>query len=154
MTIQTILEHKGTDVETVSPEVTLGEAIKMLAEKKIGALIVLDASNEILGIFSERDVITALGKLTTEQALHRPVREFMTDKVIVCERNSGISAVMSSMIEKRIRHLPVVTKDNDLEGIVSIGDVLKQRIVELNLGEETRSRFQHWFESQSVRMLK
>lgn len=152
MTVQTILEKKASTVETVAPGVTLGEAIKMLAEKKIGALIVSDENNEIVGIFSERDVISALGVNPAEQVLSRPVREFMTDRVIVCERTSGVKAIIKSMLEQHIRHLPVVSKDNKLEGIVSIGDVLKQRIVELKLGEETR--FQHWFEKQGVRTLK
>ena len=152
MTIRNILDAKGSNVETVAPDTLVGEAIKTLAEKKIGSLVVLDADKKIVGVLTERDVIWALAERPADQILQNPVSEFMSKKVVVCGENSAVVAVMASLLKKRIRHLPVVSQKNKLKGIVSIGDVLKQRIVELKFGEETR--FQHWFEKEGVRTLE
>ncbi|MEH3117866.1 MAG: CBS domain-containing protein [Methylorubrum populi] len=126
MTVARILAEKGGSVVTVSPHRTVDEAIHMLAEKRIGALVVGDAEGRVIGILSERDVMRALA---TEGvgALDRPVSHYMTEKVVTCSRRTTVEAVMETMTEGRFRHLPVV-EEGRLVGVVSIGDVVKRRI--------------------------
>lgn len=126
MSVARILADKGATVETVSPNRTVDEAIHMLAEKRIGALIVSDSAGRVIGILSERDVMRALAR-DGASAVDQPLSRYMTAKVVTCTRRASIEDVMETMTEGRFRHLPVV-EDGRLVGVVSIGDVVKHRI--------------------------
>lgn len=126
MTVKSILDHKGRAVATITREATLAEAAAILAEKKIGALVVSDNGERIHGILSERDVVHAIAGAGAG-ALDRPVSSFMTGNVVRCKENNTVNQVMEMMTEGRFRHLPVEV-DGKLAGIVSIGDVVRKRI--------------------------
>jgi CBS domain-containing protein len=126
MTVKSILEQKGRDVFTVGPDETLSGAIRALADKRIGAVVVVKADGRIGGILSERDIVRAMAE-DGAAALGRKVLDFMTAKVAVCREENTVNEVMEIMTRRRFRHLPV-EKDGFLVGIVSIGDVVKRRI--------------------------
>lgn len=126
MTVARILAEKGGSVVTIPPRRTVDEAIHLLAEKRIGALVVGDAEGRVIGILSERDVMRALATAGAA-ALDHPVSDYMTQKVVTCTRRTSVENVMETMTEGRFRHLPVV-EDGRLIGVVSIGDVVKRRI--------------------------
>src|SRR5687768_9821935 len=125
MTIDTILGNKGTEVMTIDAAATVMAAIDLLAEKRIGALPVTDGS-QVIGVMSERDVIYCLRR-DGSQILDWPVSRVMTAPAITVERNVSVLAALSQMTRRRIRHLPVVENDQ-LIGIVSIGDLVKFRM--------------------------
>lgn len=129
MTVQAILNLKGGGVATGSATMSLGDVCSTLAEKKIGALVITDAADRVVGILSERDVVRAVATGGGE-ALQSPVSRYMTSSVITCSRTHTVNAVMEIMTRGRFRHLPVV-EDGKLVGIVSIGDVVKHRIAEV-----------------------
>ncbi|GJD49961.1 Hypoxic response protein 1 [Methylobacterium crusticola] len=126
MTVARILSQKGRTVVTVQPHRTLAEAAALLTEKGIGALVVSDAGQTVLGILSERDIIRAVVG-GGGAALETPVSRHMTPKVVSCTRGTAVDEVMELMTEGRFRHVPVV-EDGRLIGLVSIGDVVKHRI--------------------------
>jgi CBS domain-containing protein len=126
MTVRSILDEKGRDVFTIGPDETLAAAIKLLAEKRIGAVVVLRPDGRIGGILSERDIVRALAE-GGAGALTKPISAFMTSKVQVCREESTVNDVMEVMTRVRFRHLPV-EKEGRLVGLVSIGDVVKRRI--------------------------
>ncbi len=125
MNVRQILEQKGRDVATFGPDATLSEATALLAEKKIGALVVV-TEETIVGILSERDAVRAIA-YHGASALDRPLSDFMTSDVKNCSENSTVEEVMDQMTDGRFRHLPVV-EDGKMVGIISIGDVVKRRI--------------------------
>jgi CBS domain-containing protein len=129
MTVKTILSRKGTDVVTADPNATLGDAVKMLGQRRIGALVVTGADRRIVGILSERDVVRVLAE-KGPQALAAPIAEVMTRKVMTCSARDTLSELMERMTEGKFRHLPVVEQGR-LAGIVSIGDVVKSRVQEM-----------------------
>lgn len=126
MTVKAILEEKGHDVVTIAPERTLAEAAEILTRSRIGAVVVTRGQGRIAGILSERDIVRAVGQDGAE-ALTRPVSAAMTSEVKVCRESHTVHEVMEIMTRGRFRHLPV-EKDGLLDGIVSIGDVVKRRI--------------------------
>ena len=126
MTVGSILENKGRDVVTVEPSQKVWEAVSILHERRIGALLVLDVDNRVLGIISERDVVRILCELGA-QALERQISAVMTTSVTTVEEGASIDDAMTIMTNNRFRHLPVV-RDGSLVGVVSIGDVVKRRI--------------------------
>jgi len=126
MTVKSILEAKGHDVFTFGPNEKLADAIKLLAEHKIGALVITNGDRKIVGILSERDVVRVLAR-EGASALEQPVRVVMTPKVKICNENHTVNEIMEIMTHGRFRHLPV-EKDGRLDGIISIGDVVKRRI--------------------------
>jgi CBS domain-containing protein len=126
MTVKAILEAKGHDVFTLSPNERLSEAIRLLAEHRIGALVITNGDRKIVGILSERDVVRVLAR-EGGAALDMPVRSAMTPKVKICNENHTVNEIMEIMTTGRFRHLPV-EKDGLLSGIISIGDVVKRRI--------------------------
>lgn len=126
MTVRSILDAKGHDVFTLGPNERLAVAVKALADNKIGALVVTSGDKKIVGILSERDIVRAIAKDGAE-ALDHAVRNVMTPKVKVCNEQHTINDVMGIMTAGRFRHLPV-EKEGLLDGIVSIGDVVKRRI--------------------------
>jgi len=127
MTVHRILSEKGREVHVTQPHRTLKEAIELLAEKGIGAVVVSDATMSVMGILSERDVVRVIAR-DGAAALHDPVSRHMTPKVTTVTREASIDRVMELMTEGRFRHLPVVEDDGRLIGIISIGDVVKRHV--------------------------
>ncbi|MGH2536643.1 MAG: CBS domain-containing protein [Candidatus Promineifilaceae bacterium] len=123
MKINTILSTKGPDVVVIRPEQSLEEAMALLEQRNIGALVVLEADGQLAGIISERDVIRAAARHGAEIFAWQ-VSQVMTHKVITGMPQDDVIAVAHTMTERRIRHLPILVEDR-LVGIVSIGDILK-----------------------------
>jgi CBS domain-containing protein len=126
MTVAQILAAKGNDVTTAQPHRTLHEIATLLSEKGIGAVIVTGGDGEVLGILSERDIVRAVGRHGAS-ALLDSVSKHMTTKVAVARLDDAIDYVMEQMTVGRFRHLPVV-QNGHLDGVVSIGDVVKHRL--------------------------
>jgi CBS domain-containing protein len=126
MTVKAILDAKGRDVVTVEPEMSLAQAARLLGEKRIGAVVVTKPGDKIAGILSERDIVRQIG-LRGAVALDEPVSSAMTSKVKTCQEGHTVNQVMELMTRGRFRHLPV-EREGKLAGIVSSGDVVKQRI--------------------------
>ncbi|MFV0368738.1 MAG: CBS domain-containing protein [Hyphomicrobiaceae bacterium] len=131
MNVSSILKVKGSSVATARPDDTLEVIAKRLAEHKIGAIVVVGEGNQVAGIVSERDIIRALSR-NSAGALSLAVREVMTKDVMTCNETSTIEQMMSVMTQGRFRHVPVV-QDGTLVGIVSIGDVVKHHIAEVEM---------------------
>lgn len=128
MNVAGILKSKGSEIVTAGPQETLREVAGTLASRKIGAIVVTEASGAVAGIFSERDLVGAIAA-TGESALNDKVRDHMTKDVVTCMRDESVADLMVKMTDGRFRHLPVV-EDGALIGIISIGDVVKRRIQE------------------------
>jgi CBS domain-containing protein len=128
MLVSQILRTKGDSVFTVKPSETVAQVAGLLNSRRVGALVVLDA-DRVVGIVSERDVVRALAE-KGEAALKRPVSEFMTANVLYAEPGETIDSLLTRMTDRRIRHLPVCRNDR-LVGIVSIGDLVKWKISEV-----------------------
>jgi CBS domain-containing protein len=128
MRISDLLRSKGTAVATVSRETTVTELLRGLAEHNVGAMVVMDPEG-IAGIVSERDVVRRLNDRGPE-LLTMPVSEIMTKMVASCSPGDSVDHLSVLMTERRIRHVPVVV-DGELAGIISIGDVVKSRMQEL-----------------------
>ena len=129
MTVQAILSHKGSDVLTIEPTAELAAAVKILAERRIGALVVTGADRRVVGIISERDVVRTFGQRGTE-AFSVPVSDVMTRRVVTCSSRETVAEIMERMTAGKFRHVPVVEQDR-LAGIISIGDVVKYRLHEM-----------------------
>ena len=125
MTVARIINEKGRDVVTTGPEASLAEIAAVLSEKRIGAVLVVE-NDELRGIVSERDIVRALARHGSE-ALRKLAAECMTPRVVTCRPEDTINDVMHEMTSGRFRHLPVI-EDGRIAGIVSIGDVVKRRI--------------------------
>ena len=125
MTIATILRDKGHDVVALTPQTRVGEAVALLAEKRIGAVPVCEDGVPV-GIFSERDVVYCLAR-SGAAALDRPLADVMTQPVQSVGAHENVIGALSLMTRRRIRHLPVV-EDGRMIGFVSIGDLVKYRI--------------------------
>lgn len=134
MRVADILDRKGTDTATVASTDSVGRAVEILRERGFGALVVSDSDAAIDGIISERDIVRALG--LRDDLLDMPVRDIMTKEVFTCAPADQIEGLMSMMTDKRIRHLPV-SVDGKLTGLISIGDVVKYRVSELE--DETQA---------------
>ena len=135
MTVEHILRAKGRNVVTIEPELTLGQAAQLLSERRIGAVIVGNTFRPVIGILSERDIVHALAA-RGPAALDEPVARSMTEKVVTCTGASAINEVMELMTDGKFRHVPVV-ENGRLNGIVSIGDIVKHRLAEVEA--ETRA---------------
>jgi CBS domain-containing protein len=129
MTVKSILAIKGSDVVTIEPTANIADAAKRLAERRIGALVVTGPDRRVVGILSERDIIQALAAHGTA-ALDLSLTEVMTRKVVTCSAGDTISSLMERMTEGKFRHMPVL-EQGKLVGIVSIGDVVKHRVQEM-----------------------
>jgi CBS domain-containing protein len=130
MNVQSILQNKGSDVATLNQQASLADAAAQLRDRGIGALVVSNDGQHIDGIVSERDVVRALAAHGSS-ALGRTVASAMSTDVVTCAVGDSVEALMVSMTDRRIRHLPVVDDDGVLTGIVSIGDVVKARLSQL-----------------------
>lgn len=125
MTIAAILQGKGHDTITVAADTRVADAARLLAERRIGALPVID-NERVAGIFSERDILYCLAK-EGAAALDRTVAELMTSPALTVDTSLSVLAALSLMTQRRVRHLPVVENER-LVGLVSIGDLVKYRI--------------------------
>ena len=139
MTVADILKAKGIEVATASAETTLADIAGMLNQRRIGAVVITGSGGAVEGIVSERDIVSAVARSGPE-VLSAPVGEVMTRAVHTCDPADSIYEIMNVMTEKRIRHLPVVV-DGKLKGIVSIGDVVKQRIAEIEFEASEMKRY-------------
>src|SRR5476651_511489 len=129
MSVAQILAEKGRDVVTTQPHRTLMEAVELLSSKGIGAVVVADAGKNVLGIISERDIMRAIAA-TGASALGESVSRHMTAKVFTVTEDTAIDSVMQTMTNGRFRHVPVVS-NGKLIGLVSIGDVVKHHVNEI-----------------------
>ncbi len=130
MNVQSILGVKGSGVVTVRDDISLADAASILRDNGIGALVVSNDGQHIDGIVSERDVVRALANHGAS-VLGRPVSSAMSTDVITCRAGDAVESLMVSMTERRIRHLPVVDDSGVLGGVISIGDVVKARLSQL-----------------------
>lgn len=128
MYVKQILEHKGRNVVTVTPNEPVSETARLFVQHKIGAVVVVDEDEAIAGIFTERDIVHALAA-DGPVALARPVGEIMTRKIHTCGLSDHINDLKERMTSMRFRHLPVV-ENGHLVGMVSIGDVVKHSLSE------------------------
>jgi CBS domain-containing protein len=135
MNVEGILKTKGSSVITIAPDARIGQAVDLLRQKGIGAVVVSTDGETVAGILSERDVVHALAERGAE-LLGLSVSALMTRHVFTCKPGDSTADLMAEMTRRRIRHLPVV-EDGKLAGIVSIGDVVKSRLDEVE--EEANS---------------
>ena len=135
MQVRDLLRHKGRGVATVSPAVTVADLLSRLAENNVGAMVVTSESGSVRGIVSERDVVRALHRKGSD-LLTEPVSSIMTSSVTTATPDDSVESLARIMTESRIRHLPVL-EDGRLAGIVSIGDVVKNRIDQLESERES-----------------
>jgi CBS domain-containing protein len=133
MTVRAILDSKGHHILSVEPDVTLSAAIKLLAERKIGAVLVM-SEGRIEGILSERDIVRVLGERGA-RVLDEPVSAVMTRKVVSCRQSDTVAGIMEMMTLGKFRHLPVV-EEGMVVGLISIGDIVKWRVREFENEQE------------------
>jgi CBS domain-containing protein len=129
MIVKSIIDIKGGDVVTLEPAVSLDTAAKLLAERRIGAVVVLGADDRVVGILSERDIVREIADRGAA-AMQAPVSQVMTRKVVTCTLDETLHSIMERMTAGKFRHVPVIDQGR-LAGIISIGDVVKHRIEEM-----------------------
>ena len=129
MDVEQILSTKGRAVVTIESGSTLADAAHLLAEKRIGAVVVSDADHVVLGILSERDIVRAVAAAGAS-ALGSPVSRYMTAEVVTCSGHAAVHELMETMTRRRFRHVPIV-EGGQLRGMVSIGDLVKHRLAEM-----------------------
>ncbi|MBG6158167.1 CBS domain-containing protein [Labrenzia sp. EL_159] len=134
MTVAAILSEKGHDTITASSDALLSDICETLAKHKIGAVVVCSRDKAIEGIVSERDIVRVIGT-QGPSALKLPVTSVMTKEVVTCNEGNSVNEVMARMTQGRFRHMPVV-KDGKLTGVISIGDVVKHKIAQVELEAE------------------
>ena len=129
VTARKLLDQKGGDVFSIRPQGTLGNAVEILRDKRIGALLVTDSNGALCGILSERDIVRKLAE-TPGRTLPQKVEDVMTKDVQTCTPDETLMSVLQRMTDGRFRHMPVVD-DSGLVGMITIGDVIKYRLTEL-----------------------
>ncbi len=129
MNVTTILSAKGGDVISIEPTATLETAVRMLAERGIGALLVLGPDRRLVGILSERDIVRVLAEQGAG-VLAQPLSQVMTRKVVICSPSDTVDVLMERMTTGKFRHVPVVEQEKVI-GVISIGDVVKHRLKEI-----------------------
>ena len=129
MNVKAILSNKGSNVVTIDPTATLENAVKTLAENKIGALLVLGPDRRVIGILSERDIVRVLAEHGAG-VLSKPLAQVMTRKVVTCSQTETVGTIMERMTVGKFRHVPVIEQDQ-VVGVISIGDVVKHRLREM-----------------------
>jgi len=134
MTVSTILAGKGREVISIEPGATLADAARLLAVKRIGAALVFGAERRITGIISERDIVRVLAERGAS-ALEEPVSRIMTRDVETCTAGETVSTIMERMTRGKFRHMPVVEQGR-VVGLVSIGDIVKHRLGEMEREQE------------------
>ncbi len=131
MNVASLLKAKGRAVATAGPETTLLEISSQLAQKRIGAIVIIDGSESVMGIISERDLVKSIAD-GGAQMLERKASEAMTSDVTSCSEKDTMEDLMGIMTKGRFRHVPVV-ESGKLVGIISIGDVVKNHIAEVEM---------------------
>ncbi|MDO8607100.1 MAG: CBS domain-containing protein [Phaeospirillum sp.] len=133
MIVKSILKEKarGAGIVAIAPDASVGDAARLLAQHRIGAVMVMDGG-KVCGILSERDIVRGLAQ-AIDVCLTARVRDLMTAEVFVCHEDDTVEQLMSTMTAKRIRHLPVVNGSGEVVGIVTIGDVVKSRLDETKM---------------------
>ena len=129
MHVSAILKEKGDRMITIKPDLSVSDAAKVLAQERIGAVLVVSGDGELAGILSERDIVRGLSSVGVS-LMGQKVEELMTKSVVTCSPSDDIDHLMRNMTSHRIRHLPVMD-DGKLSGVISIGDVVKFRLDEL-----------------------
>jgi CBS domain-containing protein len=137
--VSSVLKHKGRDVVTVAPQQTVAWVVKVLAQNRIGAVPVISEEGQLIGIISERDIIRGMSE-HADAVLALAVDQLMTRDVKTCSPEDQLVDLMEVMTLQRIRHLPVI-QNGALHGIVSIGDVVKQRLEEVQSEAEELRRY-------------
>lgn len=140
MNVESILAGKGRQVRTIRPDTLIGEAVQRMRGERVGALVVSQDGERIAGIISDRGIIEAIADRGTG-VMNEPVSSVMTREVFTCSATDEVSAIMATMTNRRIRHIPVVTEDALLCGIISIGDVVKHRIDEIQFEAEAMREY-------------
>jgi CBS domain-containing protein len=140
MIIESILKRKGSEVRTIGPEATVAETLHCMRHDRIGAVVVSEDQTTIAGIISDRGIMDALADRGVE-VFGELVGSVMTRKVFTCSRHDHVSAIMALMTNRRVRHIPVVETDGRLCGIVSIGDVVKHQLDEIQREAETMREY-------------
>jgi CBS domain-containing protein len=138
MTVRAILDTKGHNILSVEPEAQLSAAVKILGERKIGAVLVMNRGR-IEGILSERDIVRVLAERGAA-VLDEPVANVMTRKVVSCRQNDTVAAIMEIMTLGKFRHLPVVEGER-VVGLISIGDIVKWRVQEYENEQEALRQY-------------
>ncbi|OAF06024.1 inosine-5-monophosphate dehydrogenase [Bradyrhizobium centrolobii] len=133
MTVRSILNTKGHQIMSVEPDVKLSAAVRLLGEKKIGAVLVMN-QGRLEGILSERDIVRVLGERGAG-VLEESVSQVMTSKVVTCKETDTVAELMETMTTGKFRHLPV-TDNGKVVGIISIGDIVKRRVQEYENEQE------------------
>ena len=139
MNVETILRNKGSWVATIRPDATIAEAVETLNRERIGAIVVSEDGESVDGILSERDIVIALADSGAE-LLSRAVDEIMSRNVVTCAPGDTVQELMTEMTNRRMRHLPVVSNGR-LCGIVSIGDLVKNRLDEVEFEAKSLRSF-------------
>ncbi len=137
--VSAVLNHKGRNVVTVTPHQSVAEVVKVLVANRIGAVPVVNEDGLLLGIISERDIIRGMSE-QADAVLALPAEQLMTRQVKTCSPEDQLVGIMQVMTSQRVRHLPVV-QDGTLHGIISIGDVVKQRLDELQFETDELRRY-------------
>ena len=140
MIIESILKRKGSEVRTIGPEATVAETLHCMRHDRIGAVVVSEDQTTIAGIISDRGIMDALADRGVE-VFGEFVGSVMTQKVFTCSRHDHVSAIMALMTNRRVRHIPVVEPDGRLCGIVSIGDVVKHQLDEIQRDAEAMREY-------------
>ncbi len=135
MTVAKILHSKGTsDVHTIAPDKTVGDAAGFLSEHRIGSLVVSEDGKTALGIISERDIVREIGR-RGHGCLDEPVSRMMTRDLVTCEKTDRADSILAQMTAGRFRHMPVV-EGSEMVGIITLGDVVKYRLEEVKMEKE------------------
>jgi CBS domain-containing protein len=133
MTVRSILDTKGHQIQSIEPDAKLSAAVKILGERKIGAVLVMN-QGRVEGILSERDIVRALGERGA-RVLEEPISAVMTRKVVSCRQSDTVGGIMEMMTLGKFRHLPVI-EEGEVVGLISIGDVVKWRVREFENEQE------------------
>jgi CBS domain-containing protein len=131
MFVSDILKLKDSDVVTTDPDETVGATARLMNGHRIGAVVVVDGDDTVIGIISERDVVRGIAT-KGDAILDTPVRALMTADVVACTASETIAGIMKTMTDHRFRHMPVI-EDGVLRGMISIGDVVKHRLEETEM---------------------
>ena len=135
MLVQQILKAKGvSEVVTISPDASVGDAAKTLSEKRIGTVVVSKTGNDAQGILSERDIVREIGR-RGPGCLSESVETMMTRDLVTCHRDDKADGVLSKMTDGRFRHMPVMDGDQ-MVGLISLGDVVKARLSEVSMEKD------------------
>jgi CBS domain-containing protein len=140
MNVESILMGKGREVRTIRPDATVADAVHRMRAERVGALVVSEEGTRIVGIISDRGIIELIADRGTG-VMNELVGSVMTSEVFTCAAQDEVSAIMATMTHRRIRHIPVVERDGQLCGIISIGDVVKHRIDEIQMEADSMREY-------------